>query len=94
MSALGQKQTCAAHKADVRFTPKADMCSAQAHVRLVPIADIAKLFDELPREPQLSHYRSITVFAGISSGNPGVLPKVSRRCSHVSSCSGVFGMVT
>ena len=25
MSALGQKQTCAAHKLDVRFVPKADI---------------------------------------------------------------------
>ena len=29
----------------VRFGSKADMCSAQADVRLVPIADIAPLFD-------------------------------------------------
>ena len=65
-----------------------------ADVRFVPIADIAKLFDDSPENLKLSHYRSITVFAGISSGNPGDLPKVSRRCSHVSSCSGVFGMVT
>ena len=34
--------------ADVRFTPKADMCSALAHVRFVPLADIlAVLFDQL-----------------------------------------------
>ena len=26
---------------DVRFTPKADTCSALTHVRFVPIADIA-----------------------------------------------------
>ncbi len=57
-------------------------------------ADAAKLFDGPPENLKLSHYRSITVFAGISTGNPSVLPKVRRRCSHVSSCSGVFGMVT
>jgi hypothetical protein len=34
-------------KADVRFGSKADMCSAQADVRFVPIADIRVLFDHL-----------------------------------------------
>ena len=32
---------------DVRFGSKADMCGAQADVRLVPIADMAILFDHL-----------------------------------------------
>jgi hypothetical protein len=41
MSALGQKQTCAAQKAMSALPPKADICSAQAHVRFVPTADIA-----------------------------------------------------
>ena len=40
MSALGQKQTFAAHKLMSALTPKADMCGATAHVRFVPIADI------------------------------------------------------
>ena len=58
MSALGQKQTCAAQKGDVRFAPnsdresrhaangmsalppKADMCTALAHVRFGPKADM------------------------------------------------------
>jgi hypothetical protein len=40
MSALGQKQTCAARKVMSALTPEADMCSAQAYVRFVPIADI------------------------------------------------------
>jgi len=31
----------------VRFTPKADMCSAQAHVCFGPIADIATLVDRI-----------------------------------------------
>jgi hypothetical protein len=47
-----------------------------------------------PEMLKLSYYSSITVFAGISCGEAGVLPKVNRRCSHVSSCAGVFGMVT
>ena len=37
MSALGQKQTCAAQKVMSALPPKADMCSALAHVRFVPI---------------------------------------------------------
>ena len=41
MSALGQKQTYAVQKAMSALHPKADMCSALAHVRFVPIADIA-----------------------------------------------------
>ena len=42
MSALGQKQTCAAQKVMSTFLPpKADMCSALVHVRFVPRADIA-----------------------------------------------------
>ena len=41
MSALGQKQTCAAQKVMSALPPIADMCSAQAHVCFVPIADIA-----------------------------------------------------
>jgi hypothetical protein len=42
MSALGQKQTFAMQKGMSALTPKADMCSALAHVRFVPIADIRK----------------------------------------------------
>src|SRR5262245_19186322 len=40
MSALGQKQTCAAHNVMSALPPKADMCSALPHVRFGPIADI------------------------------------------------------
>ena len=43
MSALGQKQTFAAHKSMSALPPKADMCGALAHVRFVPIADMTKL---------------------------------------------------
>ena len=39
MSALGQKRTCAVQKVMSALPPKADMCSAQAHVRFVPKAD-------------------------------------------------------
>ena len=40
MSALGQKQTCAAQKVMSALPPKADMCGATRNVRFVPIADI------------------------------------------------------
>ena len=40
MSALGQKQTFAAQTVMSALPPKADMCSALADVRFVPIADI------------------------------------------------------
>jgi hypothetical protein len=38
MSALGQKQTFAVQKGMSALPPKADMCSAPAHVCFVPIA--------------------------------------------------------
>ena len=41
MSALGQKQTFAAQNGMSALPPIADICRAQAHVRFVPIADIA-----------------------------------------------------
>ena len=42
MSALGQKQTCAAQKGMSALPPKADICSALADVRFVLQADIAQ----------------------------------------------------
>ena len=41
MSALGQKQTFAVHKAMSALPPKADMCDATRDVRFVPEADIS-----------------------------------------------------
>jgi hypothetical protein len=43
MSALGQKQTCAAQKIMSTLPPKADVGGATSDVRLVPIADIASV---------------------------------------------------
>ena len=40
MSALGQKQTCAAQNGMSALPPKADMCGATRDVRFGPIADI------------------------------------------------------
>ena len=42
MSALGQKQTCAAQKVMSALPPKADMCSATRDVRFVPKADMQR----------------------------------------------------
>ena len=42
MSALGQKQTCAAQNVMSALPPKADICGAADHVRFVRIADIGK----------------------------------------------------
>ena len=51
MSALGQKQTCAAQNVMSALPPKADICGANRNVCFVPIADM-RLFDHLvgPRE--------------------------------------------
>ena len=43
MSLLGQKQTFAVQKVMSALHPKADMCSAQPHVRFVPIADMREM---------------------------------------------------
>jgi hypothetical protein len=40
MSALGHKQTFAVQNGMSALPPIADICSAQAHVRFVPTADI------------------------------------------------------
>ena len=42
MSALGQKQTLAAHQPMSALPPKADLCGANRNVRLGPIADIIR----------------------------------------------------
>jgi hypothetical protein len=47
MSALGHKRAFAVQNGMSALPPKADICSAQAHVRFVPKADIANLIDHL-----------------------------------------------
>ena len=44
MSALGQKQTFAVQNGMSALPSKADICGAVAHVRFVPIANVALLF--------------------------------------------------
>jgi hypothetical protein len=53
MSALGQKQTFAVQNVMSALPPIADIGSAQADVRFVPIADIANLIGS-PRRRALS----------------------------------------
>jgi hypothetical protein len=47
MSALGQKRTFAVQKGMSALPPKADICSALAHVCFGPIADICSLDDDV-----------------------------------------------
>ena len=57
MSALGKKRTFAVQKSMSALHPKADICSALADVRFVPIADIPPPFIRSSRR------RQTTVFA-------------------------------
>ena len=59
MSALGQKQTCAAHQAMSALHPIADMCAATRDVRFVPIADISE------QAPKLSYLFSWAVLQAL-----------------------------
>ena len=56
MSALGQKQTCAAQKLMSALPPKADMCGALAPVRFVLIADISFAATRLHRGSNISYF--------------------------------------
>src|SRR5262245_23708698 len=48
----------------------------------------------LHRDREATRYKSIIVFAGIASGDLGAFPRSTRRCSQVSSRSGVLGIST
>ena len=65
MSALGQKRTCAVLTGMSPLPPKADICSAQAHVRFVPEADIR----EMTLQKQKDRLKTLAAF----------LKSVSRR---------------
>ena len=51
MSALGHKQTFAMQNGMSALPPKADMCSALAHVRFVPKADMRPGLIRSPHRP-------------------------------------------
>src|SRR5215470_12105281 len=74
MSALGQKQTCAAHKLMFALPPKADMCSALAYVCFGPIVDIGLL---------VAHSR-----ASLSRGGRAIIAP-ARLCVETSRCINV-----
>ena len=67
MSALGHKQTFRDAKAMSALPPKADMCSALAHVRFVPIADIEGQALLLPRSACTGGHRRGRVTSGAAS---------------------------
>ena len=81
MSALGQKQTFAVQNVMSALTPKADMCSAIAHVRFVPIADIA------PSHSINSSARPISVFGTLRPSALAVL-RLIARLYFVGACTG------
>ena len=53
--------------ADVRFGSKADMCSAQADVRLVPKADYGELLLEVSHCSALAHLNALPVHCRFQS---------------------------
>ena len=74
MSALGHKRTFAVQNVMSALPPKADICSALAYVRFVPIADIMG---------QADHFGlGISICIGMSAGVSMLWPagKVGRSC--------------
>ena len=60
MSALDQKQTCAAQKVMSALPPKVDVCGALAHVCFGPVADIVRLI----RSPRRRDRERLPEFVG------------------------------
>jgi hypothetical protein len=56
MSALGQKRTLGLVKVMSALPPKADIGQRLSHVRFVPIADIARMFDMTRKPPTKEAY--------------------------------------
>ena len=90
MSALGQKQTCAAHKVMSALTPKADMCGATRDVRFVPKADIVpQKKDRLAAvSPDFARYARRSFQIDLRSGlNPArTSSERSFGCSQAAKC--------
>ena len=70
MSALGQKRTFAAQSGMSALTPKADMCSALAHVCFGPKADIGRA-SHLNSVPYLLAISFNSFFVRCAAGAPG-----------------------
>ena len=95
MSALGQKRTFAVQKGMSALPPKADMCSALAHVRFVPIADIDHVSHSDPRaKKETACWRSlrnlVKRFAQAAAALASAFRKASRSALIVA--ASVVGM--
>ena len=83
MSALGQKQTCAAQKVMSALPPKADMCGATRDVRFVPKADIRRGYSSMrlsARKQEISANRQsnaddVTVVEIAATTHANIAPK-------------------
>ncbi|MGB8178459.1 MAG: hypothetical protein WCF29_26285, partial [Pseudolabrys sp.] len=71
MSALGQKQTCAAQKIMSALPPKADMCGAPAHVCFLPEADSCTATN-----PVQTRHRQMQAAEGLAVQFGGIHPVV------------------
>ena len=94
MSALGQKQTCAAQKSMSALTPKADMCSALGNVRFVPIADDHVSHSDPRAKKETACWRSlrnlVKRFAQAAAALASAFRKASRSALIVA--ASVVGM--
>jgi hypothetical protein len=78
MSALGQKQTCAAQNGMSALHPKADMCTATRYVRFVPKADMALPHSVTNRRSSTRHKRQNVGFGSALINN-----RYCLRCLQV-----------
>jgi hypothetical protein len=88
MSALGQKQTFAAHTPMSALPPKADMCSALAHVCFGPIADlvICKQKDRLTAVRDLFTPAAADLRPRVHAGGQAAAHARSRTARHRQQC--------
>ena len=87
MSALGQKQTCAAHKPMSALPPIADMCGAKRDVRVVPITDTDANTDGPSRSAVASVARNVaTRLRLMLVAFPGLKARI-----WASNSKGIFG---
>ena len=96
MSALGHKQTFAVQDVMSALPPIADMCSALAYVRFVPIADIATVVrhNERDRQPCLQTAPEDTHLICMTDIlDTACEPRRTKTdCPEGISCPGLVGM--
>ena len=90
MSALGHKQTYAVQNGMSALPPIADICSAQAHVRFVPKADIVPLIEKPNCRPRARFPSRFEIAAQDCMSNDAILPSSSRKTK--SSVIGLPGL--